>query len=94
MTARQKTQQARFQVSTALVQEDYDALHMTQAKHGVNVGDILREGIRSYNSKVAISEVEMIRVIKEGIKAINKELQQAGPSDTTPDLTDTTPPES
>mgnify|MGYP001559446794 CR=1 FL=1 len=75
------TQKPRLQISTALTQDDYEALHFTQAKHGVSLGDIVREGCRSYNAKVAISETEMIRVIREGIKIINAESKDTTPAD-------------
>ena len=84
---RKGTQQPRLQVSTALKQDEYETLHMTQAKHGVSIGDIIREGCRSYNAKVTISETEMIRVIKAGIKILNEEVAE-------PDLTDFSPAES
>ena len=76
-------QQPRLQISTALKQDDYDALIKAKDKHGVGIADIIREGINAVNNKNLPSERAIIEVVQAGLKSLNEPIPHI-------DLTDTT----
>ena len=85
-------QQARLQISSALKQDDYDALMKAKDDHGVGIADIIREGINAINNKEVPSEAVIMEIVRAGIKVFkyeNKIVEGA-----TVDFTDTTPAES